>query len=349
MICVGKLKGCYNVGNMAYRYRKSIRIAKGVKVNLTKTGVGMTVGGRGAHYSVHSSGRHTASVGIPGTGLSYVSSHKTSTKTAAHPIAQSTTTTQATHIPSPGLFASKGEKLIHAAIKNNLDVSLLDQAETIPQFTHTTQLFKALGLAVNEDKTQTIEILQNLHDAEYHPETDKIVCKYANASRLTLSSLPGINLYLTLSFNDLAIFLAELYRQQKKYKEASVLLHSVPDGFNRSVFVCRLCDSAEKYEPILAITNNLVNDSEQSMLLLIYRGVALGKTGHFDASLATFKEALRFPSRSLSLKIAGWRERGRVYLEAGKKSQARKDFEKVYAEDAEYPDIKELLAQTESR
>ena len=56
---------------MSLRYRRSVKLGKGVKLNLTKTGVGMTVGGKGAHYSVHSSGRRTTSVGIPGTGLYY--------------------------------------------------------------------------------------------------------------------------------------------------------------------------------------------------------------------------------------------------------------------------------------
>lgn len=59
---------------MSLRYRKSVRLGKGVKLNLTKTGVGLTVGGKGAHYSVHSSGRRTTSVGIPGTGLYYQNS-----------------------------------------------------------------------------------------------------------------------------------------------------------------------------------------------------------------------------------------------------------------------------------
>lgn len=56
---------------MGIRFRRSIRIAPGVKVNLTKTGVGFTVGPRGAHYSVHSSGRRTKTIGLPGTGVYY--------------------------------------------------------------------------------------------------------------------------------------------------------------------------------------------------------------------------------------------------------------------------------------
>ena len=59
---------------MGLRFRKSIRICKGMKLNFGKTGVGVSFGTRGLHYTVHSSGRRTASVGIPGTGISYVSS-----------------------------------------------------------------------------------------------------------------------------------------------------------------------------------------------------------------------------------------------------------------------------------
>lgn len=58
---------------MGLRFRKSIKIGGGAKLNINKKSVGMSVGGKGARYSVNSSGRRTKSVGIPGTGLSYVS------------------------------------------------------------------------------------------------------------------------------------------------------------------------------------------------------------------------------------------------------------------------------------
>ena len=57
---------------MGVRFRKSIKICKGVKVNFGKTGASLTVGTRGLHHTIHTSGRRTSSVGIPGTGLSYV-------------------------------------------------------------------------------------------------------------------------------------------------------------------------------------------------------------------------------------------------------------------------------------
>lgn len=56
---------------MGLRFRKSIKIAPGVKINLNKKSTSVTFGGKGAHYTASSTGKKTASVGIPGTGISY--------------------------------------------------------------------------------------------------------------------------------------------------------------------------------------------------------------------------------------------------------------------------------------
>lgn len=59
--------------SMGLRFKKSVKIAKGVKVNFGKTGASLTVGTRGLHHTIHTSGKKTSSIGLPGTGLSYVS------------------------------------------------------------------------------------------------------------------------------------------------------------------------------------------------------------------------------------------------------------------------------------
>ena len=57
---------------MGLRYRKSIRIAPGLKVNFGTTGMSLSMGVPGLHRTYHTSGKVTTSVGIPGTGLYYV-------------------------------------------------------------------------------------------------------------------------------------------------------------------------------------------------------------------------------------------------------------------------------------
>ena len=55
---------------MGWRFRKTIKILPGIKLNLGKTGASLSVGPRGATFNISSRGtRFTTS--IPGTGLSY--------------------------------------------------------------------------------------------------------------------------------------------------------------------------------------------------------------------------------------------------------------------------------------
>ncbi|MGO5051209.1 DUF4236 domain-containing protein [Lachnospiraceae bacterium LCP25S3_G4] len=56
---------------MGLKFRKSIKIAPGVKLNLGKKSAGVSFGTKGCRYSLNSSGRRTSTVGLPGTGLSY--------------------------------------------------------------------------------------------------------------------------------------------------------------------------------------------------------------------------------------------------------------------------------------
>lgn len=58
---------------MGFRFRRSFKIAPGLKVNLNKNSVGITASTRGAHCTVNSKGKRTTSIGIPGTGISYTS------------------------------------------------------------------------------------------------------------------------------------------------------------------------------------------------------------------------------------------------------------------------------------
>ena len=61
---------------MGFRFRKSFKIAPGVRLNIGKKSVGISAGVKGARVSVNSSGRKTTTVGLPGTGLSYSKTEK---------------------------------------------------------------------------------------------------------------------------------------------------------------------------------------------------------------------------------------------------------------------------------
>jgi hypothetical protein len=55
---------------MGFRFRKRIRLAKGLWINLSKKAGSVSVGGRGVTLNISKGGLHET-VGLPGTGLSY--------------------------------------------------------------------------------------------------------------------------------------------------------------------------------------------------------------------------------------------------------------------------------------
>jgi Protein of unknown function (DUF4236) len=56
---------------MGFRFQKRLRLLPGVWINLSKTGVSASVGGKGATINVGHTGKRMITLGIPGTGMSY--------------------------------------------------------------------------------------------------------------------------------------------------------------------------------------------------------------------------------------------------------------------------------------
>lgn len=61
---------------MGFRMRKSINLGGGVRLNLSKKGVGMSVGTKGFRVTSKAGGGIRTTTSIPGTGISYTSSTK---------------------------------------------------------------------------------------------------------------------------------------------------------------------------------------------------------------------------------------------------------------------------------
>ena len=61
---------------MGMRFRKSFG-SKGFRVNVSKSGIGYSVGGKGFRYTKKAGGGSRTTTSIPGTGISYVKDSKT--------------------------------------------------------------------------------------------------------------------------------------------------------------------------------------------------------------------------------------------------------------------------------
>ena len=61
---------------MGFRFRKSINLGGGFKINLSKSGVGYSWGTKGARITKTAKGTKRTTLSVPGTGISYVSEKK---------------------------------------------------------------------------------------------------------------------------------------------------------------------------------------------------------------------------------------------------------------------------------
>ncbi len=84
---------------MGVRFRKSVRIAKGVRVNFSKSGASLSLGGRGHGVTFGGSGTHTH-VGIPGTGLSYTTKIGSQSHSSRSKSSRSTSSRAAVSLPN---------------------------------------------------------------------------------------------------------------------------------------------------------------------------------------------------------------------------------------------------------
>lgn len=97
---------------MGLRFRKSVKIAPGVRLNIGKKSVGISAGVKGYRKSINSSGRVTTSIGTPVAGVSYVKTEnlKSKKKKAASNRASSTAAVANFSVVTPASVSSKVHK-----------------------------------------------------------------------------------------------------------------------------------------------------------------------------------------------------------------------------------------------
>lgn len=69
---------------MGMRFRKSIKLFGGTRLNISKSGIGISTGVKGFRKSYGANGKTRTTVSVPGTGISYVKESKASGRNNAN-------------------------------------------------------------------------------------------------------------------------------------------------------------------------------------------------------------------------------------------------------------------------
>jgi tetratricopeptide (TPR) repeat protein len=334
---------------VGFRVRKSVGLGSGVRLSATKTGVGFSVGGRGARYSVHSSGRRTASVGVPGTGVRYVSQSgggakgksrsKRSAAALPHPAAP----------PKPGILAPAYEKKfakgISAYMRGDAEEALALFKEASSRDARdravSDDLFAGLLLVQLGNGAAAIPYLEKVARSPI-PLPDTLMKKYGVGGGIEISITPRVKVEVEFGSMAAALVLVEIYQQVDRTQEAIGIVQQLVEIDRRPAIILSLAellaetDASDEVVDLLAGTRN---EDDLSLNLCLLQAEALANQGLPDAALEVYKEALRARKRDVVLLTEARYGRAMIYKAMGKGAQAKKDLGRVYADDPKFRDV----------
>jgi tetratricopeptide (TPR) repeat protein len=321
---------------MGFRMRKSIKVAPGVKLNVSKTGVGASVGAGGARYSAHSSGRKTVTAGsgiVPGVYYQKSVSGKGSFSGAAPPAASK---------KKPGMLAPKGEKQLYKAIQAQDTEAIKQVGAENPDFRLPSYSLAGL-MIMNDEPSEAERLLSEAFATGKDPAEDKFVSTYLY-TRLELSIAEGVSAELPIDRDAVGLALAELRQNEGNLDGAIDVVEQLEPSTYAAVSLAELYALTGRWDDVIQLTEGVKNEDDAAALLCVFRGQAFREQGFHEAAHEALKEALRSRSRASEIRHRALAERAQNFLAQGKKSQARKDLERILAEDSSYEGVREQLA-----
>jgi len=243
------------------------------------------------------------------------------------------------------MLAPKWEKALHKAVIAEPDPAAVVRVGTeFPEARLLAATFEALmGAIPAENYDRARELVAWVFAQGFDPAHDPFCARYLPYAGISVGVADGVTATLPLDRDTLGLSLAELYQQAGDCEAAVAVVEQLTPSTIAAVSLAELYAELERWDDVVDLTEGLTNDDEASTYLLIQRGVALREKGLHDAAREAFKEALRVRSRPAELRHKALVERSSTYNAQGKTSMARKDLERVYGENSQYPGLRELL------
>jgi len=347
---------------MSLRFRKSMKLLPGVRLNFSKETVGLSFGVPGARYTINSKGRRTVSTGIPGTGLYNVDTLSSGTRSAnsrARSSAESAGEENGSsrRAPSPGFFAGKAERALNVLL---LDIyseeKLADATYVIEKTAELRKQYDALKYpleliaflhGITDDKWETEAGTWGavLWEHREHVFSDKYVSKYLRGIKPQVTIAPGITTQMHYNEQTLGFIFAEVLQGQKKYEEAVAVLFQMSPDQMVAVSLADIEISQKDFDGAIETTEDVEVFDDATTMLMVLRGVAFREKGLHEAAIECFKRALKLKSSPEALQHRALFERGVTYALMGKRAMGIKDLEKILVDNPDYPEVEKKLSE----
>lgn len=336
---------------MGFRFHKSIGLGKFLRLNISKSGIGFSAGIPGLRISTGPQGAYF-SAGLPGTGLSFRKKLNTAAK-GDHPSASAKSKAVETpdDTPSPGFFAPRQEK----ELVRGLEAHAADQTdEALKHFLAAADepgaaILAATILAEREDGSEfkAIELLEKVVQSDDEFPTP-LMEKYLASTEIEINITPRVTVAVPVDGLAATLLLVEMYQSTRRVREAIALLEELVELAEQPVLVLSLCElyaSRELWDGIIERAHGIEPVDDVTTEIAIYYGRAMQERELHDAAISVFSKALskkKGRTPDLLHEAAYWRAIS--YQAQGKHSQARKEFELLYAEAPNFRDVAQRLA-----
>jgi hypothetical protein len=250
----------------------------------------------------------------------------------------------------PFAGADQREQLWTIAIRRPSPPDIADVAKLDPRSHHVVAFLETvMHLVPSAELPSARGRVEWLWSSGYDPASDPFLNRYMPGRTIVLGLTAEITAELPADRDALGLLLAELRQATGDAAGAIDCVESLNPSSPTAVSLAELYASQNRWEDIVDLTNNLENDDELLTYLLIQRGVAFRELRMFDAARESFKRALAPRARPAALRHLALVERGQCYFAEGKRAMARKDFQKVLAENAKYPGLADQLVAVGER
>jgi tetratricopeptide (TPR) repeat protein len=337
------------------RVRRSIKLGPGVKLNLNKRSMGLTIGGRGAHYSVNTRGQRTRTLGLPGSGVSYVDRSSARRSPARRPSTQAPAALSPappTTAPHPGIFARHYERAFYNGVQK---VSREDNKAALTAFQDADQsddkhralspaLFAGvLSFQLGDHATATTYLERIANSAQSLP--DKLMNKYAQGLHISVD-IDRVSIPVEIGSLAAAMLLAQCYAETDRVEEAigiaqQVYEHSETAGL--LLFLCAMYERAENWDEIVHATAGISNEDDLTLTLRLLQAEAMEKQDLPDAAFEAYRDALKSKKRDQELLKKARYKRAMLYIAVGKRAMAKRDLGRLYGEDPDFEDVAAAL------